>query len=646
MQASSHEFGGLPLPVRQGLADGSRQSTAHLRMLPVEIGFLAHHGYPPDALHKAAILASRAGVTPDMFLIKGGYVGESDFYRALAAELALPFTSAPRLSAQARFPDAIMSGLAPSLSGGFVMAPQGSSLAWLLRKRRSMRSPVAVTTPTRLARAVFGTQARRIAYRCANELPDRAPDLSNRDQVSPGQILILSATALLLSFCGGLFPEPTLTALGVALGPLFLSGVTMRLATAMVAKPVKPATQPPRASDASLPVYTVIVALYREKKVVPGLIAALTALDCPPAKLDIKLVLEADDRETPAALAAVRLPAFIEVIVAPSGIPRTKPRALNIALPLARGHFTVVYDAEDVPDPDQLRLAVATFSRLPRNVACLQARLTIDNTDDSWLTRLFTIEYATLFDVFNPGLSEIGSPIALGGTSNHFRTPILKRIFGWDAWNVTEDADLGIRLARLGYLIEDLPSSTNEEAPRTLRAWMHQRTRWMKGYMQTCISHSRQPGRTLSQLRLWRFIGAAVLTLGTVLSALLYPLFTVLTALLWFREPVAAENSEWARLLYSGSLALFVSGVAAVFIPAIVALKRRGLWRLLPWLPVLPVYYVLVSCAAWRGLWELTVAPFRWNKTSHGLARTSRAGLLQKHQARPARTRSLKTEPP
>jgi cellulose synthase/poly-beta-1,6-N-acetylglucosamine synthase-like glycosyltransferase len=357
-------------------------------------------------------------------------------------------------------------------------------------------------------------------------------------------------------------------------------------------------------------------------------------------------VLEADDRETWEALDAIEMPGFVEVIVAPPGRPRTKPRALNVALPLARGEFTVIYDAEDVPDPGQLRMAVDAFARQPPDVACLQARLTIDNTDDSWLTRLFTIEYAALFDVFNPGLAEIGSPIALGGTSNHFRTSVLKRIHGWDAWNVTEDADLGIRLARLGYRIADLPSSTLEEAPGTLTSWMNQRTRWMKGFMQTGISHSRQPWKTLSQLGFWRFYGASVLTMGAVLSALVYPFFTGLVLLSHLGDPSWLIGSPWEAIWSSGSLILFLMGAAAIFIPACVALHRRRLWRLLPWVLLLPFYYGLVSVAAWRGLWELMSAPLRWNKTSHGLARTSRTGLLQKHQARPASTMSLKTAPP
>ncbi len=577
------------------------------------------------------MLAALGRVSPDEFLIRNGWIEESTFYRALAAELAVPFVSVPRLSRQARFPESILTGVAPlaEAEGGFVIAPRGPVLSRLLHRRTSVRDRLMVTAPSLLARAVLRHQPHRIADRCANELPDHAPDLSSRDGATGSQIAVLCAGACLLSFSLGLAPGATLACLGAALSPLFLGLAVLRLATCFLGRPVKAAADYPRRADAGLPVYTIIVALYREKRVVRRLIEALSRLDYPAAKLDIKLVLEADDRETPTALASVRLPGCVEVIVAPPGSPRTKPRALNVALPLARGRFAVIYDAEDIPDPGQLRLAADAFARLPRDVACLQARLTIDNTDDSWLTRLFTIEYAALFDVFNPGLAEIGSPIALGGTSNHFRTEILQRIHGWDAWNVTEDADLGIRLSRLGYRVEDLPSSTLEEAPITLSAWMRQRTRWMKGFVQTCTVHSRRPGAALRQLGLWRIIGVVLVTLGTVLSALLYPIFTGLFVLLWSGGLLIDPSSQGSRILFAVSFTLFCTGAAAVFLPAIAGLKRRRLWWLLPWVALLPVYYVLVSLAAWRSLWELTVAPFRWNKTSHGLARTSRVARLR-----------------
>jgi cellulose synthase/poly-beta-1,6-N-acetylglucosamine synthase-like glycosyltransferase len=273
----------------------------------------------------------------------------------------------------------------------------------------------------------------------------------------------------------------------------------------------------------------VIVALYHERRVLARLVEAITAIDYPPPKLDVKFVIEADDEEMHQALDGMRLPAIFEVIVAPPGEPRTKPRALNVALPLARGDIVAIYDAEDVPHPNQLRLAVKTFARVPLNVACLQARLVIDNTDDTWITRFFTIEYATLFDVINPGLSRLDMPIPLGGTSNHFRRSVLQRLRGWDAWNVTEDADLGIRLVLAGYRVGDLPSPTIEEAPSNLGAWINQRTRWMKGFMQVCVTHSRQPLRGLRSLGPARFFGALTMTFGTVAAALGYPFFTVLS---------------------------------------------------------------------------------------------------------------------
>jgi len=606
----------------EGLAERRPQSTA----LPIEIGFLADHGYSPEILHQAAFLATLAGVTADEALLKHGLIAEAEFYRALAAELKVPFLARPHISREARYPSSIQAGLAPLAGpgGGFVATPRGGGLIRLLTARQAR--PLAITTPSGLRQAVFRTKAGSIADRAAYDLREAMPDLAT--DVGYGQLAILFITLTGLVFFGALLPERTLAVLGVALSPLFFGMVVLRIAATLVSNPVEPVARPLRASDADLPVYTIIAALYREKRVVARLIQALSQLDYPEAKLDIKLVLEADDRETWDALRGLTLPGNMEIVIAPRGSPRTKPRALNVALPLARGRYTVVYDAEDVPDRGQLRLAVDRFAKLPRHVACLQARLTIDNTDDSWLTRLFTIEYAALFDAFNPGLAEIGSPLPLGGTSNHFRTSVLKDIHGWDAWNVTEDADLGIRLARLGYGVRDLSSSTLEEAPVTLRAWMRQRTRWMKGFVQTAASHSRKPWALLRQLGVWRFCGAIVLTWGIVLSALVYPLFSGLTLVWWLSDTTWFPTSQQERIGFTYILTLSVCGAASIFIPALFALHRRRLWRLLPWMPLLPFYYGLVSIAAWRGLWELATATFRWNKTSHGHARTSRSGTI------------------
>jgi cellulose synthase/poly-beta-1,6-N-acetylglucosamine synthase-like glycosyltransferase len=232
-----------------------------------------------------------------------------------------------------------------------------------------------------------------------------------------------------------------------------------------------------------LPVYTLVIALYREAAVAKRLIEALQKLTYPREKLDVKLVLEPDDHETQSALAEMKLHAPFEIIIAPNVGPRTKPKALNAALPYARGSYIAVYDAEDCPEPDQLRLALEAFAADDARLACVQARLTIDNTSDSWLTRLFTAEYAGLFDVFLPGLAAWRLPLPLGGSSNHFRTAVLRKIGAWDPYNLTEDADLGMRLARLGYRTAVIQSTTYEEAPAHLRSWLHQRTRWFKGWV-------------------------------------------------------------------------------------------------------------------------------------------------------------------
>jgi cellulose synthase/poly-beta-1,6-N-acetylglucosamine synthase-like glycosyltransferase len=309
-----------------------------------------------------------------------------------------------------------------------------------------------------------------------------------------------------------------------------------------------------------------------------------------------------------------------EVIIAPSGGPRTKPKALNAALPFVRGKFVAVFDAEDRPEPDQLRLALEAFVAGDEKLACVQARLTIDNTADSWLTRLFTAEYAGLFDVFLPGLAALRLPLPLGGSSNHFRTDVLRRIGAWDPHNVTEDADLGMRLARFGYQTAVIPSTTYEEAPGRLPAWLRQRTRWFKGWMQTWLVHTRSPRRLIHDLGWPGFAVFQLLVGGTVLAALVHGLFAARFAWRLATAPGGEIAAVW--LGFDATMLLFGYGVSAAL--GIIGLYRRRLlgcaWALL----LTPVYWLLLSIAAWRALFQLLRDPQRWEKTEHGLARTSR----------------------
>lgn len=595
------------------------------RALPVELAFLARHGVPPDRLDRAAATAAACGVEPLTALLRGGHLGEERFYRALAREAGLPFLDGPlRLGPETRFPESVVAGLAPLLDWPrYALAPGAAGVRALLAGPPRAHGRYGLTTPTRLRRAVFARRADEIAGLAANGLRARAPHWCYWPGLSAGRLA--AAAGGLAVLAAGLRLAPAAVAGGLAglAGAVFLAMATFRLAALFVPASTTPAPVP-RRDDRDLPVYTVVVALYREAAVVPCLVRALAALDYPAAKLDIKLVLEADDEETRATLADIPLPGRFEVLVAPPGEPRTKPRALNVALPLARGRFLVVFDAEDVPDPGQLRAATSAFERLSARVACLQGRLVIDNTRDGWLPRLFTLEYAALFDVLGPALAAWELPYPLGGTSTHFRTATLRHLHGWDAWNVTEDADLGLRLALQGYVVGDLPSSTLEEAPARLGAWMRQRVRWLKGYMQTGLTHARRPGEALVRVGPAKLFGALTVTFGTVAAALGYPFF-VGGALLAFADAgtFSGEGLGGNALAASGVM-VFLAGLAAMILPPMLGALRRGWPGLAPAALLMPVYYLLVSIAAWLALVELVRAPFRWNKTEHGLARTSR----------------------
>jgi len=311
--------------------------------------------------------------------------------------------------------------------------------------------------------------------------------------------------------------------------------------------------------DSELPVYTILVPAYHEAQVIARTIAALENLDYPPERLDIRLLLEEDDFQTIAAarLASSALPR--EVVLISKGLPRTKPKACNVGLLGAKGELVTIYDAEDRPEPLQLRRAVAAFRRLPPLVACLQAKLSYHNIHQNLLTRWFTAEYETWFSLMLPALARIGGPVPLGGTSMHIPRAILEAIGAWDPFNVTEDADLGVRLQRLGYEVAVLDSTTLEEANSDVVNWVRQRSRWYKGYLQTWLVHMRQP------VRLWREVGGSAfvginLLLGAIpLVAVLNPVFWFLTAL-WFLVQPHALTVLLPAPIYYPALASMLAG--------------------------------------------------------------------------------------
>jgi cellulose synthase/poly-beta-1,6-N-acetylglucosamine synthase-like glycosyltransferase len=595
--------------------------------LPEELAFLGRHGVSLLRLQWIAARAARIGVDPAREAITSGLVGETAFYQALAAELGLPFCDEALSLQQGGEPGAILKHGAAALAlpagaARIVIAPTGPALRRILRTGLGQRGDILVTTPSLFAAALRRANSRELAQSLAGAGQTRQ---TARLGPSWGQYAVPICCAGPASFFGTLEPIGTLLLLMLLAGPFFLVVIYLRLVAVFEPPPLDFWLRYDwRVDDGRLPVYTVAVPIVGEQKVLDQLIAGLAALDYPKAKLDIRLLVEEYDHDLREALAARELPPNFEVEVVPLGQPRTKPRALNLALLEARGELFTIYDAEDVPDPLQLRLAAARFLREADDLACLQARLVVDNGADGPLQGLFALEYAGLFDVLNPGLLRLRLPIMLGGTSNHFRTAALRKVGGWDAWNVTEDADIGLRLLRAGYRMDDLPSRTLEEAPKNLPAWLKQRIRWNKGYVQTLVSHLKDPAALLRETGFVPACAFLALALGGVVSSLGYPVFAAAFAVAaWHGSVVTSGNRFGDAATLMALTVAFAGSFALMIAPALGALRRRA-WGLLGYLPLLPFYYLLVSAATWLALVEYVRAPHHWNKTEHGLARTSR----------------------
>jgi cellulose synthase/poly-beta-1,6-N-acetylglucosamine synthase-like glycosyltransferase len=408
--------------------------------------------------------------------------------------------------------------------------------------------------------------------------------------------------------------------LRIAAAAGFAALIAFRLA-ATLTPPPKPAPHGRTRRDP--PVYTILAPLHREADVAADLAAALSALDYPRDRLDIKLILEAGDVETIDAVAALDLSACFDVVVVPPGTPQTKPRALNYALASARGEFVTIYDAEDRPHPDQLNQALDAFDAHGDRLACVQAPLTWYNARETWLTRQFALEYAALFSVILPALARWGWPLPLGGTSNHFRRSALDAVGGWDAYNVTEDADLGFRLAEHGWTSTTIAAPTQEEAVTQIAPWTKQRSRWIKGFMQTLCVRQRNLARMTKHAGA-RGLGSIALNLALPVASSFLHAWLALAAV----YAIATGGLSGAAAGFLGA------GYASAAAAAYVGLKRSGQRRLALSIVTMPLYWPLHSYAALVALGELIVRPFHWAKTRHGVTALSPASSPRRDLSR------------
>jgi len=588
---------------------------------------------PRRVIAAAEHRARSIGLGADRVLICADAITEEAYLTALAASLGTSYERLDRISrADCPLDDnqliqAAAAGLLPLREAGaiiWIVAPRCLTARRLADPRQSRPGwlhSFRLTSSERLRRFVAQHTQNTLGRRAADGLHRSRPLFSNAPRPHGAGSIATVALVLLAVTILAVVSAATIETLVTLLCTVFLAAAALRLASVAFAR------QAPRGSvrggDDKLPIYTIICALYREANIVNDLVAAIRALDYPPEKLDVKFILEADDHDTRRALAQLDLGPPFEILTAPPVGPRTKPKALNVALPFARGSFTVVYDAEDVPEPDQLRRAFDAFMAADDRLACVQAALTIDNTTDSWLARMFTAAYAGQFDAFLPGLAALHLPFPLGGSSNHFRTAVLRQVGGWDPYNVTEDADLGIRLYRFGYRSAVLSSATYEEAPVRFGPWLKQRTRWYKGWMQTWLVHMRRPHRLWRELTPVGALAFQLFLACNVLAALIHPVFMVGLCYSLLAAPPLQTAGAMGHVAPVFA-ATFLGGYASTIALDLVGLRRRGLLAHAWVLFLTPLYWFLLSLAAWRALFQLLHDPQGWEKTAHGLASSSR----------------------
>jgi cellulose synthase/poly-beta-1,6-N-acetylglucosamine synthase-like glycosyltransferase len=411
------------------------------------------------------------------------------------------------------------------------------------------------------------------------------------------------------------FPTSTLVGLTLWAIVCFLGGLGLKIAALLLVTRATPPVVRIQA-PARLPVVSILVPLYRESEIADHLLRRMAALDYPRELLDLCIILEDDDETTRAALHASSLPHWAQVIEVPRGTLRTKPRALNYALSFARGSIIGIYDAEDVPAPDHLKRVVSHFASADADVGCLQGVLDYFNPRANWLARCFTLEYAGWFRVILPGLARLGLVVPLGGTTLFMRRHAIEVVGGWDAHNVTEDADLGVRLARHGFRTELIGIVTQEEANAQLWPWIRQRSRWLKGYAITWLVHMRNPLSLWRDLGSWRFLGIQLVFLATLSQLVLTPLIWSFCLLaLGLPHPLQGTLPDWQ---ITAICALFVLSLIVEMLLLTVSAIRSGKADLALWAPTYVFYHPLATIAAYRGLWQIVNRPYFWDKTTHG----------------------------
>lgn len=486
----------------------------------------------------------------------------------------------------------------------------------------------AITTPFDISGSVNNLFAAENDIDAREKLWRNQPECSAKDPVSRRDIAVFIGFLLVIVGLGVKYPVSTLSAAFVITSTFYTATMIFKAVLLVIGyfagKEAENNDKITDIRDGDLPVYTILVPLYKEERTLQKLVDSIQALDYPKTKLDVKLIVEEDDLLTINAIKKLRASRIFEMVVVPFSNPRTKPKACNYALRFARGEYVTIYDAEDSPEPQQLKKVLYKFQNGGHKMACVQARLNYFNRNENLLTRMFAIEYSTLFDLSLFALEKTGIPIPLGGTSNHFRTEILRALDAWDPYNVTEDADLGLRIYQKGLTCSVVWSLTKEEAPISMWAWIKQRTRWIKGHMQTYLVHMRDPIRLYKKLGLTGFMGMQFFLGAPTVIFLVSPIMWLVCALFVSGTvQIGIDAPEWFDALLKFNISFLCFGLVLQVVFALAAIMRNGWKDMIPYSLLYPFYWTLHSVASFRALWQLVVCPHHWEKTTHGVSKFS-----------------------
>ena len=587
-----------------------------------------------NQLNNALDYASRVNIRLGRALVLKRYITEESLYQFLAKQAKLPFFDLSK----AKIDKKAASLLDPRFERSHGIVPLAATekqvvlaivdpqnLEAIERAKEELGKPVSLVlvSESDLEKTLESLYRNEYLNESVSSLLERSPIDSAYHVLVPNQIVTLVVMAIVTiawlvldAFSFLIVINSLITAFYLVFSiykfRLIFKAISSNLEVPVTDEEVK------NLKDSDLPVYTILVPVHREAEVLASILKSLEEIDYPESRLDILVLLEEDDLETIQKFDEVNPPSFIQKIIVPDRLPKTKPKACNYGLIHARGDYVVIFDAEDLAEPDQLKKVVIAFSKAPENVACIQAKLNYYNRKQNILTQWFTVEYSMWFDLLLPGLDADRAPIPLGGTSNHFKTYYLIEAGAWDPYNVTEDADLGIRLFKRGYRTRIVDSTTYEEANSQYNNWIRQRSRWLKGYMQTWLVHMRHPLQLIREIGFRNFMSFQFIVGGTFFTALLNPVYWVLTSLWFTAKPEFIHKLFPGPIFFMGAICLYVGTFVFTYVNVAGAM-RRGYYDMVVTALLSPIYWAMSSIASWKGFLQLIFRPHFWEKTRHGL---------------------------